>query len=180
MCTQLRTLFTIHGGEWLVGDYIERKYQRVNVWVPAKDTGVDLLVSDSKNKQVVSLQVKVSRDHHTDMNEVAKGWWKVKRKKIADSPADYWIFGIDRLERNPSDSDFVIIKPAELLRRLDAIHGKAEVFLISISLSLKNVSAWKRVLTRNSCSQSRLRIVTLAIFSAIGNPSKTSTGHDRR
>jgi hypothetical protein len=34
----------------------------VNVWIPTKDTGVDLLVSDRKNKKAVSLQVKFSRD----------------------------------------------------------------------------------------------------------------------
>jgi hypothetical protein len=121
----LKTLFTIHGGEWLVGDYIERTFKHVNVWVPVKDTGVDLLVSDSKNKQVVSLQVKYAQYRRTtDMNEWdAWGWWTLQRKKIAESvgECDYWIFALARLERIPSD--FVIIKPAELLRRLDAIHS---------------------------------------------------------
>ncbi len=42
----MKPLFTIHGGEYLVGSYIERHFKRVNVWVPSRDTGVDLLVSD--------------------------------------------------------------------------------------------------------------------------------------
>jgi hypothetical protein len=58
----MRLLLTIHAGEFVVGDYIERKFQRVNLWVPSRDTGTDLLVTDSKNEKAVSLQVKFSRD----------------------------------------------------------------------------------------------------------------------
>jgi hypothetical protein len=51
-----------------VGDYIERKFPRVNVWVPTKDTGIDLLVSGKKNKRLLSLQVKFSRDFKDYLN----------------------------------------------------------------------------------------------------------------
>lgn len=64
----MKPLFTIHGGEYLVGSYIERHFKRVNVWVPSRDTGVDLLVSDPRNRRPVSLQVKFSKDYLvTDM-----------------------------------------------------------------------------------------------------------------
>ena len=53
----MRPLFTIHAGEFVVGDYVERTFRRVNLWVPSRDTGTDLLVTDSKNKKAVSLQV---------------------------------------------------------------------------------------------------------------------------
>jgi len=36
----MKPLFTIHGGEYLVGCHIEQKFKRVNVWVPSRDTGV--------------------------------------------------------------------------------------------------------------------------------------------
>lgn len=56
-------LFTIHAGEYLVGLYIERRYgKRFNVWIPSKDTGIDLLVSDRKNRRTASLQVKFGKD----------------------------------------------------------------------------------------------------------------------
>jgi hypothetical protein len=42
----MRPLFTLHAGEFLVGEYIERTFPSLNVWVPAKDTGVDLLITD--------------------------------------------------------------------------------------------------------------------------------------
>lgn len=130
----MKPLFTIHAGEFVAGDYIERTFRRVNVWVPTKDTGVDLLVSDRKNKKVLSLQVKFSRDFlATHMAAVfqkplrACGWWTLNRQKVAASPADYWVFVLVGFARR--STDFVIITPAELLRRLDAIHhGKPKIF----------------------------------------------------
>jgi hypothetical protein len=37
----MKTLFTIHAGEYLVGSHIEQHFRRVNVWIPSRDTGVD-------------------------------------------------------------------------------------------------------------------------------------------
>ncbi len=127
----MRPLFTIHAGEFVVGDYIERNYRRVNVWVPSKDTGIDLLVSDARNRKTVSFQVKFSRDFlASHMPAVfqkplrACGWWTLNREKITKSPADYWIFVLVGFARR--STDFVIVKPAELVKRLDAIHGRAK------------------------------------------------------
>ena len=58
----MKPLFTIHAGEYLTGEYIERNYPHWNVWVPSKDTGIDLLVTDETNSKTVSLQVKFSKD----------------------------------------------------------------------------------------------------------------------
>ena len=59
----MQPLFTVHGGEYLVGSHIEQHLRapngdKVNVWVPSKDTGIDLLVTDKANKKTTSLQVK--------------------------------------------------------------------------------------------------------------------------
>jgi len=139
----MRPLFTIHAGEFVVGDYIERKFQRVNLWVPSRDTGTDLLVTDSKNKKAVSLQVKFSRDFlATHMASVfqkplrACGWWALNREKIAKSKADYWVFVLVGFERR--STDFVLIKPSELLTRLDAIHGKGKIIQSYLWVTEKN------------------------------------------
>jgi predicted helicase len=58
----MKPLFTVHVGEYLVGEHIERTYPRWNVWVPSKDTGIDLLVTEAQNRKMVSLQVKFSKD----------------------------------------------------------------------------------------------------------------------
>jgi hypothetical protein len=127
----MRPLFTIHAGEFVVGDYIESKFKGVNLWVPSRDTGVDLLVTDSKNKKAVSLQIKFSRDFlATHMPAIfqkplkACGWWSLNRQKIARSKADYWVFVLVGFERR--STDFVVIKPSALLARLDKIHGKGK------------------------------------------------------
>jgi hypothetical protein len=123
----MKVLFTLHAGEVIAGDYIERKYKRVQVWVPTKDTGIDLLVT-GKNKKTLSLQVKYSRDFLAGLGTEfqkplrACGWWTLYRQKIERSPADYWIFVLAGFERR--STDFIIITPAELLRRLDAIYPK--------------------------------------------------------
>ena len=145
----MKPLLTIHAGEFVAGDYIERTFRRVNVWVPTKDTGVDLLVSDRKNKRVLSLQVKFSRDFlATHMAAVfqkplrACGWWALNRQKIATSPADYWVFVLVGFARR--STDFVIITPTELLRRLDAIHqGNPRIFQSYLWVTEKHNCCWE-------------------------------------
>ena len=88
----MKSIFTIHAGEYLVGSYIEKHFKKYNVWVPSKDTGIDLLVTNSKNNKTVSLQVKYSKDYSTtymkpEFNNSFKtwGWWTLNRKKIQSS-----------------------------------------------------------------------------------------------
>jgi hypothetical protein len=130
----VKSLFTIHAGELLVGELIERKLRSVNIWVPAKDTGVDLLITDSNNRRAVSLQVKFSRDFLTVPSMMAFrgarlkacGWWNIKREGLAKSKADYWVFVL--LGFAHRTTDFVILKPAELLTKFDGIHGRVQTF----------------------------------------------------
>jgi hypothetical protein len=93
----MKPLVTIHAGEYLVGAYIEQHFKRINVWIPLRDTGIDLLVSDRRNGRSLSLQVKFSKDFLvTHMGPAfqkqlrACGWWTINREKLRTSPADYW------------------------------------------------------------------------------------------
>lgn len=103
----MKPLFTIHAGEFLVDCEIERKFRRVNVWVPAKDTGIDLLVSNSDNSKTVSLQVKFSRDYLvTNLTDAvlrtelhAGGWWTPTPGQIENSRAEYWVFVLFTVRR---------------------------------------------------------------------------------
>jgi len=54
----MKTLFTVHAGEFLVDSEIEQQIPGARIWLPSKDTGIDLLVTDSRNTQAVALQVK--------------------------------------------------------------------------------------------------------------------------
>jgi hypothetical protein len=150
---RLKPLFTIHAGELLVGSQIERRFRGVNVWVPAKDTGIDLLVSNKSNSRSVSLQIKLSRDYlTTNMKDAifhkelrACGWWTPERQGIEKSSADYWIFVLVGF-LNASITDFIIVKPNELLRRLDAIYqGK--------SMKKYNIYFW--VTNKRMCWEAR-------------------------
>jgi len=94
----MKPLFTIHAGEYLVGAHIERTFPHWNVWLPSKDTGVDLLVTDARNRKAVSLQVKFSKDYGfsdsllLQSRLIAGGWWSLDAHKIQKSNADFWVF----------------------------------------------------------------------------------------
>jgi hypothetical protein len=55
-------MFSVHAGEFLVGNEIERRFPDADLWLPAKDTGVDLLLTNASKSRSVTLQVKYSRD----------------------------------------------------------------------------------------------------------------------
>lgn len=129
----MRPLFTIHGGEYLVGTYIQKHFRHLNVWIPSRDSGIDLLVSDPLNVRTLSLQVKFSKDYlRTHMGpEFQKqlrscGWWKINRDKLRLSIADFWVLVLLGFEK--PKADFIIV-PTKLLRqRLRKIHGSQRTF----------------------------------------------------
>jgi hypothetical protein len=124
----VKPLYTVNAGEYLVGSHIEKKYrkQKWNIWFPAKDTGIDLLLTDSKNRKAVSLQVKFSKDftptHGTPIEKdrlLAAGWWTPDLRKIEKSDADFWIFVLPSfMEKQTS---FIILPPKKLVERFTAI-----------------------------------------------------------
>jgi hypothetical protein len=84
----MKTFLTIHAGEFLVGSEIEQRIPKARIWLPSKDTGIDLLVTNSSNTRTVGLQVKYSR-HFVPRMELAltqgllaSGWWKYSRRKL--------------------------------------------------------------------------------------------------
>ena len=124
----MKPLFTVHAGEYLVGSYIERAHPRWRVWMPSKDTGIDLLVTDSRSRHAVSLQVKFSKDfnptNEPDLLQaklMAAGWWTHEPQKIRKSEADFWVFVLPSFLVH--EVSFIIIPPSELLRRFQAIFG---------------------------------------------------------
>jgi hypothetical protein len=116
--------------------------------MPAKDTGIDLLVTDSKNKTAVSLQVKFSKDFNPTRRRIllqdklrATGWWTHQPHKIKKSPADFWVFVLPSFIEH--ENSFIIIPPAELLRRLRTIHGKTGKRIHSYLWITKTNRCWE-------------------------------------
>ncbi len=112
----MKPIFTIHAGEYLVAAEIEKSLKGVTVWLPSKDTGIDLLLTDKANKKTVSIQVKSSKDfsvtHAKEQfrpNIKGTGWWTLDRDKIKNSQAEYWIFILYSLVDRTHD--LIIIKP---------------------------------------------------------------------
>jgi hypothetical protein len=131
----MKPLFSVHAGEYLVGSHIERRYRRVRVWLPATDTGIDLLVSDRANRKSVSLQVKFSKDFLVthfgpEFKPALKacGWWTLDYAKLKRSPADYWVFVLEGFAGR--SVDFIVVPPRELSRRLRRIHGRQRKYQV--------------------------------------------------
>ena len=134
------SIFTVHAGEFIVGEYIERTFKGINVWVPTKDTGVNLLVTNSKNTKAISFQVKFSRDYlttHLDTEFQSPmrvcGWFALNPNKIEHSTAHYWAFVL--VGSKARFRDYVVIKPLDMLNRLKHVHpqdykdGKFQVYI---------------------------------------------------
>jgi len=125
----MQPIFTIHAGEYLVGNEIEKRFKHCDVWVPSKDSGVDLLITNKKDRsRNVGIQVKFSKDFLPDQKSLFKenlsacGWWTLDLMKIESSSADFWILAPYSFKERKIH--FVIIQPKELLRKLEVIHGK--------------------------------------------------------
>lgn len=74
----MKPLFTVHVGEYLVGSYIEQHYKRVSVWIPSRDTGVDLMVSDRRGRSTVTerdrcWEARSLEDDINDQRRIAAG-----------------------------------------------------------------------------------------------------------
>ncbi len=104
----------------------------LNVWIPSKDTGVDLLITHCDNRKSASLQVEFSKDFVPEARRessiksclLATGWWTHDQQKIENSRADFWVFVLPSfLDHRTS---FIIIPSRELLRRLRSIHGHCD------------------------------------------------------
>ena len=125
----MQPIFTVHAGEYLVASQLEKNY---NVWIPTKDSGVDLLVSDKNNRKFASLQVKFSKDFNaTHIKEALRvnirnaGWWTLNRKKMVASKADLWVFVLYSFAMKSQDC--IIVPPADLMKIFDATGRKGDM-----------------------------------------------------
>lgn len=121
----MRPIFTIHAGEYLVATALERKFPQLQIWIPSRDTGVDLLVTDRQQRKVASLQVKFSKDYLGSAGSapvpavVSTGWWTFQRTKIAASSADSWVLVLYRFQAR--EFDFLVVPPQKLLACYDRL-----------------------------------------------------------
>jgi hypothetical protein len=125
----MRPIFTIHAGEYLVGSAIEKMFPKVRVWIPSKDDGIDLLVTDRKGKRAISLQVKFSKDYLGNQVKSKRvpgvksgGWWSFDLPKMKKSKADFWVLVLYRFQDR--DFDFVVVKPKALATMYSTLFPK--------------------------------------------------------
>jgi hypothetical protein len=139
----MRPIFTIHAGEYLVGLHVEEKL-KLNVWIPAKDTGIDLLVTDRENRCTVSVQVKHGKDFVPGVLRDSLrclSWFSLNRDKLNASRAEFWVFVLQGFKSNAPD--FVVIPKMELQRRMTEIHGSKGKTIQSYFCSTESNRCWE-------------------------------------
>ncbi|MDP2998610.1 MAG: hypothetical protein Q8N47_14080 [Bryobacterales bacterium] len=142
----MKPLFTIHAGEYLVGLHVQKSL-KLNAWIPAKDIGIDLLVTDSDNLHAVSLQVKYGKDFLPEMKAELRSplrcvsWFTLNRAKLDTSQAQFWVFVLQGFKSDAPD--FVVIPTAEVQRRMTEIHGSDGGKLQSYFCSTENNQCWE-------------------------------------
>jgi hypothetical protein len=136
-------MFTIHAGEYLVGNYIEGHFgDRWNVWIPSKDTGIDLLVTDRTNQRTVSVQVKFGKDFLPGKSAALRNslcclsWFTLNRAKLDASQAEFWVFVLRGFTSD--EPDFLVVPTPELRQHMEDIHGHENEKLQSYLCSTKS------------------------------------------
>jgi hypothetical protein len=140
-------MFTIHAGEYLAGLHIQQRFPKFNLWLPTKDTGTDLLVTNTGNHRAVSLQVKYGKDFLPDKSaDIQKrmrclSWFKLNAAKLNASSADLWVFVLHSFKHDKPD--FVIIPRDELRTRMTEIHGSKDANIQSYVCSTETNQCWE-------------------------------------
>ena len=119
--------------QYLVGTHLELVFRGCRVWVPSKDSGIDLLLTNASCSRTVPLQVKYSRDYvDSSPADLAfagitrSSFISVQRRKLKTSPARYWIIVLHSfVSKSPR---FLIVTPRELLKRIEAHHGHQDTY----------------------------------------------------
>ena len=126
----MRPIFTIHAGEFIFGEEVERVAPKARLWMPTKDTGVDFFITGALRKSGVGVQVKMSRDYRplqasSKFDEALEGagWFVFSAKKLATSEADIWSLLVVSRERRKRPY-FINIPPRVLLENLRRVHGE--------------------------------------------------------
>jgi len=130
----------------LAGLHIQQQL-KLNVWIPAKDTGIDLLVTDDENRRTVSLQVKYGKDFLPQKSAKLReklrclSWFTLNRAKLDASRAEFWVFVLHAFKSDAPD--FVVIPTDELRQRMTQIHDSADGTLKSYLCSTESKHCWE-------------------------------------
>ncbi|WP_200918008.1 hypothetical protein [Jeongeupia sp. HS-3] len=157
----------------MVATKIEENFPDARVWVPSKDDGIDLLVTNREHSKSISLQVKFSKDYlgNNVKPEIAQGiksggWWTFNREKIETSPADYWI--LVTYSFHSRDFDFIFIKPSELVDLYDSLGNRERIN--SYIWVTKSAQCWE---TRGLGKKEQISIAN----GTYNDPSRSLTSH---
>lgn len=142
------------GKRW-VAEQIKNRYgQGENawrVWNPVPNTTSELLVTSADCRKTVLLHIRYSRTYPKDFGCVTSGWHDVEREDLEKTKADFWVFVTKPSRKGgkaeAADCDFFIIKPADLLVRLEKTCPDKQPFRLYLThigatvIDIRNIDA---------------------------------------
>ena len=154
----MRPLFTIHGGEYLFANQLQKQFPTIKIWIPGKDDGVDFLLTDKSFNRPLSIQVKYSKDFnwshgHKKVKQYLRSasWYSFKASNIRKSKADFWVLvNYDGFQRT---TDFLFIPPSELLQKLRALKRTKERIECYVTVTNTDQAFETRSIKTNSLLQ---------------------------
>lgn len=154
----MKPIFTIHAGEYIAGSSIEHffaKNQDYHLWLPTKDKGIDLLISNLKSKKISSIQVKYSKDFSFEgkevNNRVSSGWFVLKNSKVNNSIADFWVFVVYDIEA--FKHNFIVIPKSKLIKLFTELNRNNKTIHCYILITQNGKAFETRGLDKNSLNR---------------------------
>lgn len=144
----MKPIFTIHAGEYLAGSEIERQCPDWEIWIPSRDTGIDLLMRHKRTGKTKTIQVKFSKSFTEDFYSPeigqyfnTQGWWALKKQKIEISKAEYWVFVLYSF--HTTKNDFLIFTKKELISLFKKLGKWDKEIIQTYFWTLKNGTAFE-------------------------------------
>ncbi len=113
----IKNFWSLQVGEAVAADTLKSELGKdYEVFIPLNNelTGYDLLLVNNKNRKILKIQVKESRQY-----KEGQGWFKIDKDKVNGLVADFYIFIIYRIVNKNGNEKFehpMLIVPSKVLR----------------------------------------------------------------
>jgi len=114
----LKNIWSLPVGEVITGDLIKRNLgKNYEVFIPLNNQlkDYDLVLMNQKTKKIAKIQVKESREYNLTKGD---GWFGIKKDKVINKVADFYVFLIYTAEKNKHKMKMVnrtLIVPGDIL-----------------------------------------------------------------
>ncbi|MFH1227001.1 MAG: hypothetical protein V1701_03735 [Planctomycetota bacterium] len=133
----MKNFYTLNPGEFFVAQELRKQEKDLQIFLPLKDIGTDLLAIGPKTRHICRIQVKESRYYGTGERH-AHSWHTVAKKKLKRDTADIFVFVtyvlIGKGKKKGFQQEYIVIPRKKLLnicRHKKLVKRKSYAFYFS-------------------------------------------------